>query len=112
MACAFMMGALLGGAEVATVAFADETRSTALAGPMLAIWAVGSLVSGVLAGAVRSTVANPTRFRWGMGALAVLMVPLPFVDGFVALGACLFLSGFAISPTLIAAFAWIEETVP
>ena len=40
------------------------------------------------------------------------MLPLPFVDGFVPLGVFLFLSGFAISPTLIAAFAWIEETVP
>ncbi len=40
------------------------------------------------------------------------MLPLPFVSGFVPLGVFLFLSGFAISPTLIASFAWIEETVP
>ncbi len=40
------------------------------------------------------------------------MVPLPFVDSFVLLGVFLFLAGFAISPTLIASFAWIEETVP
>ena len=40
------------------------------------------------------------------------MLPLPFVDGFVALAGFLFISGFAISPTLIAAFAWIEESVP
>ena len=39
-------------------------------------------------------------------------MPLPFVDGFVALAVCLFVSGFAISPTLIAAFAWVEESVP
>ena len=49
---AFAMGALLGGAEVATVAFSDEAGSTAMAGPLLAIWAVGSLVSGVITGAV------------------------------------------------------------
>ena len=40
------------------------------------------------------------------------MVPLPFVHGFVLLGVFLFLTGFAISPTLIASFAWIQETVP
>ena len=47
-----------------------------------------------------------------MLALGLLTLPLPFVDGFVPLAAFLFLAGFAISPTLIASFAWIEETVP
>jgi predicted MFS family arabinose efflux permease len=112
IACSFAMGALLGSAEVATVAFADELGTKPLAGPMLAIWAVGSLVSGALVGAVHLTASNAVRFRWGMLALALLMVPLPFVGGFVSLAGCLFLSGFAISPTLIAGFTWIEETVP
>jgi predicted MFS family arabinose efflux permease len=40
------------------------------------------------------------------------MVPLPFVNGFWLLGLFLFLAGFAISPTLIASVAWIEQTVP
>jgi MFS family permease len=109
---AFAMGALLGGAEVATVAFSDEAGATAMAGPLLAVWAVGSLISGVLTGAVAARASNASRFRWGMLALGVLMLPLPFVGGFVALAVCLFVSGFAISPTLIAAFAWVEESVP
>jgi predicted MFS family arabinose efflux permease len=79
---------------------------------MLALWALGSLLSGLVTGALRLNASNATRFRWGMVALGLVMLPLPFVDGFVPLGAFLFLSGFAISPTLIAAFAWIEETVP
>ena len=112
LACAFTMGALLGGAEVATVAFCEELQAKAAAGLLLAIWAIGSLISGVLTGAVQREASNPTRFRWGMRALGVLMLPLPFVDGFLALGIFLFLSGFAISPTLIAGFGWIEETVP
>jgi predicted MFS family arabinose efflux permease len=112
IACGFMMGAMLGGAEVATVAFSDEAGRTALAGPMLAIWGIGSLVSGVLTGVIRAAASQPARFRLGMVGLGVLLVPLPFVDGFVTLGIALFLSGFAISPTLIAAFAWIESSVP
>ncbi len=112
MACAAMLGAMLGGAEVATVAFADQRGATAMSGLMLAIWALGSLVSGVLTGAVRSEASNPTRFRWSMVALTVLVLPLPFMNGFWALAGCLFVSGFAISPTLIAGFAWIEEVVP
>ena len=109
---AFAMGALLGGAEVATVAFSDEAGATAMAGPLLAIWAIGSLISGVLTGALSARTSNASRFRWGMLALGVLMLPLPFVDGFVVLAVCLFVSGFAISPTLIAAFAWVEQSVP
>jgi hypothetical protein len=112
IACAFTLGALLGGAEVATVAFSDELGDKPLSGLMLALWALGSLLSGVITGAMQLKASNASRFRWGMLALALLMLPLPFVDGFVALGVFLFLSGFAISPTLIASFAWIEETVP
>jgi MFS family permease len=110
--CAFMMGGLLGGAEVSTVAVADELGAKAMSGLLLAIWAAGSLISGLVTGAVRPKASNASRVRWGMGALGVSMLPLPFVDGFLALGAILFLAGFAISPTLIASFAWIEETVP
>ena len=47
-----------------------------------------------------------------MLALALALVPLPFVDGFAAMTGVLFLAGFAISPTLIASIALIEETVP
>ncbi len=112
IACAVSMGALLGGAEVATVALSDELGATSLSGLMLAIWAVGSLVSGIITGALHLRAANATRFRWGMLALGLLMLPLPFVHGFPTLAVFLFLSGFAISPTLIAAFAWIEEIVP
>jgi len=112
IASAVTMGAVLGGAEVATVALSDELGATSRSGLMLGTWAVGSLVSGVIMGAVQVRAPNAARFRLGMLALGLLMLPLPFVGGFASLAAFLFLSGFAISPTLIAAFAWIEETVP
>ena len=53
------MGVLFGGAEVATVAFADEHGAKALSGPLLAVWALGSLLSGVVTGAVH--LAAPQR---------------------------------------------------
>jgi MFS family permease len=113
--CAVAMGFLLGGTEVATVAFSDQQGAKPLAGLVLALWALGSLLAGVVTGALRGgdqAASNASRFRWGMLVLALLMLPLPFVHDFVLLAGCLFLSGFAISPTLIASFAWIEETVP
>jgi predicted MFS family arabinose efflux permease len=110
--CAFGMGVLFGGAEVATVAFSDEAGHKPLSGLLLAIWALGSLLSGLVVGVVDLRAPSATRFRWGLLALGLLMVPLPFVSGFVPLGVFMFLAGFAISPTLIASAQWIEETVP
>ena len=80
---------------------------------MLGLWAVGSLVSGVVVGAVRLRATNAARFRLG-DARARAADAAAAVRGRVRVAwrSFLFLSGFAISPTLIAAFAWIEETVP
>jgi predicted MFS family arabinose efflux permease len=47
-----------------------------------------------------------------MLGLAASMVPLPFVGSLVVMGAVLFVAGFAISPTLIALTAWVEQVVP
>ena len=112
IACAVCMGALLGGAEVATVALADHLGASSLSGLMLAIWAVGSLVSGLITGAVQPTTENATRFRRGILALGMSMLPLLFVDGFVKLAVFLFVSGFAIAPTFVAACALLEQSVP
>ena len=108
----FALGALFGGAEVSTVAFSEELGNKAAAGPLLGIWALGSLVSGVVTGAIHWHASSAARLRWGMLSLAFLILPLPFVEGFVALGVLLFVAGFAISPTLIASVTWVEETVP
>ena len=110
--CALAMGALLGGSEVATVAFAAGRGSAGLSGALLSVWAVGSLLSGIAVGAVRSQASAATQFRRCAVALGLLVVPLPFASSVPLLGACLFVSGCAISPTLVAAFARIEEAVP
>lgn len=106
------VGALFGSTEVATVAFSEDLGAKAVSGPLLAVWALGSLLSGVVTGAVGWRLANPVRFRRGTVALALSMLPLPFVTGFAVLAAVMFVAGFAISPTLIALTAWVEEAVP
>ena len=109
---AAMMGALFGATEVATVAFSEELGLKAASGPLLATWALGSLLSGVVTGAVAWRAANATRFRWGALVLALSVLPFPFIGGFPLMVGVLFVAGFAISPTLIAMMAWIEEAVP
>ena len=106
------IGALFGGSEVATVAFADELGSPAAAGPLLAVWATGSLLSGVITGAVTWRTDTAARFRAGALLLGVSLLPMPFLEGLVPMGLVLFVAGFAISPTLIALMALVEQTVP
>ena len=107
-----MLGLLFGGSEVAAVAFAEELGAKAAAGVVLAVFALGSLVAGLVAGSVRWRSSNASRYRWFMSALAVAVLPLPFVESLILLGMVLFVAGFGVSPTLIAAVAWIEESVP
>lgn len=106
------IGALFGSVEVVTVAFAEELDAKAVSGPLLGIYALGSLVAGVLTGAITWRADNATRFRWGILALALSVVPLPFLDGFVLMGAFLLVAGLAIAPTLIAMMALVQEVVP
>jgi len=110
--CAVALGALLGGAEVATVALSGELGSRPLSGLMLAIWALASLVSGIIIGARHPKSGNRARFQWGLLALGLSMLPLLVVDGFVLFAVFLFASGFAISPTLISACALLEQAMP
>lgn len=109
---ATMLGALFGGNEVAVVAFSDEQGTRAVSGLLLAIWALGSLLSGLVVGTVTVRRAAATRYRWGLFALAAAMTPLPLVPGIASLAVVLFVAGFAVSPTLIAAVSFVEGIVP
>lgn len=105
-------GVLFGAAEVATVAFAEERGHVGLAGVMLALWALGSLVAGLVAGIIDWRVDNATRVKWGALAMGLVMAPLIVVDSLWMLGSVLVLAGVTIAPTMIAVFATIEATVP
>ncbi len=108
----FALGGLFGSTEVVTVAFAEELGDKAISGVLLALWAFGSLLAGIITGAVTWRVGPAMRMRIGVVALTILMVPTPFLGSAMAMGVVLFLAGFAIAPTLIGAVSFIEQTVP
>ena len=108
----FSLGGLFGSTEVVTVAFAEGLGEKAVAGVLLALWALGSLVAGFITGAVTWRSGPATRMRIGVVALTTLMAPTPLIGNAVAMGVLLFLAGFAIAPTLIGAVSFIEQTVP
>jgi predicted MFS family arabinose efflux permease len=106
------MGGIFGSVEVVTVAFADHAGATRAAGVVLALYALGSLLSGLVVGAVHWRSGPRRRFALGQLVMAAALLPLPFVGSIPLLAVVMFVAGLAISPTLIAGFSLVEAEVP
>lgn len=105
------LGTLFGAAEVSTVAFAVSRDLEGYAGLLLALWAAGSLIAGVVTGMVQWRIGPASRLRWGSVGMAVAMLPLSLIGSMWVLGAWLFVAGFAIAPTLIASLSLVEQAI-
>ena len=106
------LGILFGSTEVIVVAFATELGQRAAAGPLLAIWAAGSLTGGLAAGAANLTMSPLQQLRFSILALTLLIAPLGFLDSVYLLGVGMFAAGFMIAPTMIAAMNLIHAHIP
>jgi hypothetical protein len=109
---ALALGSMFAAAEVSTVAFSAEQHAKPYAGVLLACWALGSMLSGLITGTVRWRRSPAFRVRVGSVLLALVMVPMPLVGSMAVMGVALFVAGFAIAPTLIASMAAVEQGVP
>jgi MFS family permease len=111
-AALIFVGAIFATAEVSTVALTKELGQPQAASPVIAVYAMGSFVVGLIVGALN---LKAPLHRQLMAALAVVLVttlPLLAAGSVPALAAAIFLSGIAISPTFITAFGLIERRVP
>ncbi|WP_240770132.1 MFS transporter [Nocardioides sp. GY 10127] len=106
------LGVLFGAAEVVTVAFAAEKGHAAVSGALLALYALGSLLSGLVTGTIAWRSGPATRIRWGAAGMTVALVPLVWTPNIALLGLFLLVAGAAISPTMIGAMSLTEATVP
>jgi predicted MFS family arabinose efflux permease len=109
---ALALGALFGSAEVATVAFATERGHQGVTGVLLALWSLGSLLAGVIVGAVQVGRSLAFQVRADTIALTCGMAPLVLIEPIWLMGVALFVAGFAIAPGLIAAFSLVQRSVP
>ena len=106
------LGAQLGNAEVVTVAFTQEQGDRRWSGLLLAIWALGSLIAGLVSGALTWRRGPDARLRWGTVLLTLTMTPFTFVGSIPVMAVALFVAGLAIAPTLIATMSLTERRVP
>ncbi|MEU6144627.1 MFS transporter [Streptomyces sp. NPDC047081] len=105
-------GAIFGAVDVVTVAFADERGHKGAASVVLALYAAGSCVAGLVFGLLRFTGSPQRRWLLGICAMAVSMIPLLLVGNLPFLAVALFVSGLSIAPTMITTMSLIEEHVP
>lgn len=111
-AAAVALGCLFGALEVATVATAEQGGHKAASGVLLAVFSLGSMIAGLVAGAVHWSTPNHRRFQVGIGVLAAAMLVLPFLGNLVVLGLLLFLTGLTLAPSLIAVVSLLEASTP
>jgi len=106
------IGTIFGTAEVTVIALTQELGQQGAASFVLAGYATGSLIVGLVYGALKLTSSLARQFLTAIAFAALMTLPLLFVGNIPALALALFLGGASISPTFITAFGLIERLVP
>ncbi|WP_431041772.1 MFS transporter [Streptomyces sp. P1-3] len=105
-------GAIFGAVDVVTVAFAEEEGHKAAASLVLAVYALGSCLAGVVFGLLDLKGSAARRWLLGVCAMAVSMIPLQLVGSLPFLAVALFVAGLSIAPTMVTTMALVERHVP
>jgi predicted MFS family arabinose efflux permease len=106
------VGCVFGAMDVVVVGFAQAQGQRAVAGVALAAYAGGSLVAGLVYGAVRLPGTLPMRYL-GCGIFfAVAMQALHAVASLSLLVPLAFLAGLSIAPILVSGMSLVESRVP
>ncbi len=112
MLALIFVGAIFATAEVSAVAITKELGEPRAASVVVGLYAMGSFFAGLIMGALNLRFPLERQLAAALGVLALTALPLPFVHTVPALTIAVFVSGIAISPTFITAFALVERRVP
>lgn len=105
------LGALFAAVDLATIAFAKEQGASGLAGPLLALYGLGSAIAGVWYGARHWRASHRARLRVALAATGLGVGPLAVMPGMVAMAAGIFVAGLGISATLVSSYSIAERVV-
>lgn len=106
------VGGVFGTYEVAVVAFTEQAGASGAAGLVLGLWAAGSLLGGLFFGSRHWRRPLHQQVMLLTGALAIVLIPAPFVRSIPVLAVSTFVAGIAVAPALIAVFSLTERLVP
>jgi MFS family permease len=108
----FAAGSVFGSAEVTVAAVTRAEGAPAAAGLVLSLWAVGSMLSGLVYGAARWRSRSDRRFVVAVVLLATLTAPMLLPLGVPGLAIVFLLAGIAIAPVLATGATLVEGLVP
>ena len=112
LATIVLLASAFGMVEVTVVAGAEQLGSRAFAGPLLALWALGSMVGGLVFGS-RAADRGPERRLIPLLALVVAGIALLAVaTGLVQLGAGMVLAGLGIAPAIACLYLLVDRLAP
>ncbi|MDQ1740024.1 MAG: hypothetical protein QOE53_1676 [Pseudonocardiales bacterium] len=106
------LGAMIGSVEIITIARATQLGHRGLTGLLLGLFGIGSLVAGLLYGALPIRIPLVRQLVIVMTAAALVCVPLLFASSLAILGPLLALAGVALSPATITANEIVQRAVP
>lgn len=107
-----LVAASFGVLEVAVAGFATAHGSSARAGALLALWALGSFTGGLWYGGRHWGGTPDRRYRWLLPVLAVSQLPLALAPSVPVLGVLLFATGLAVAPTGTEEFTLVARHAP
>jgi len=105
------LGALFAAVDLATIAFAQEHGASGLAGPLLALYGLGSAIAGIWYGVRHWQASHRARLRVALAATGLGVAPLAVMPGIVAMAAAIFVAGLGISATLVSSYSIAERVV-
>ena len=115
LVCVASLSVSFGAVSVTVAAFASQHAGSggqSLAGILLAVWGLGSVIGGFGYGALRIAAPLSRQFGWLLAAVAVSTALLAVMPGPLALGAALAIGGITIAPALTVYTAIVGRIVP
>ncbi len=106
------IGFCIGAAEVSFPAFGEYVGSRALAGPLLALWSLGSAIGGLIYGAYGHRIPISSAYLRTAALLPIVTLPLALPSTFAGMVPLAMLAGLAIAPLLSAGNQLIGEVAP
>jgi MFS family permease len=111
-ALALLTAISFGAIEVALPAFTEHEGSRAAAGPLLTMWALGSVVGGLWYGSRSWRAPLERRLVVLLGILALGAAPLAFAGSIAVMAPLLLLTGLALAPVATTEYALVERLAP
>lgn len=106
------MGVVVGTVDIVSVALSEQLEQPAAASLVLAAYAVGSFLAGLLFGAMKLTTPLHRLLLLGGLATAIATLPLMLADSIFALATTVLVAGLFFAPTMIVAMTLVERLVP